>query len=199
MSIKTGYYVECIYDLYRGKDNKEEKLEMATEEAPFQFILGKGFAMPAFEKHLEGLNEGDTFDFNLDPKDAFGEVREDLILKLEKSVFTNHEGEFDAEHVVEGNMLPMQTNDGQVVHGQVTEVGDSHVEMDFNHPYAGLDLHFVGKITVAREATAEDEATLHARLHGHNCGGGCGDCHSDDSCDSSSNEGCSCGCGCGCH
>ena len=102
MSIKTGYYVECIYDLYRGKDNKEEKLEMATEEAPFQFILGKGFAMPAFEKHLEGLNEGDTFDFNLAPEEAFGEVREDLILKLEKSVFTNHEGEFDAEHVVEG-------------------------------------------------------------------------------------------------
>lgn len=196
MSIKTGYYVECTYDLFRGKDNREEKLEMATAEAPFQFISGKGFAMPAFEKHLEGMQEGDNFDFNLEPAEAFGEVREDLILQLDKSIFVNHEGAFDSEHVYEGNTLPMQTKDGQVVPGTVLEVSEEKVEMDFNHPYAGLDLHFVGTILQAREATDEDEATLNARLQGHDCGGGCscGDCHSEGGCGSSSDSGCGCGC-----
>lgn len=201
MSIKNGHYVECIYTLYNGVDNRDEKLEMATEEAPFKFIVGLGLAMPSFEQKLEGLNEGDEFDFNLAPEEAFGDIKEDLIMKLEKTIFKDEEGNFDEEHIVEGNTIPMRTTDGQVVHGEIIEVGDEYVEMDFNHPFAGLPLHFVGKIVVAREATEQDQAYIYAQMQGHGgCGCGCGgDCHSDEGCGSGSDSSCGCGGGCGCH
>jgi FKBP-type peptidyl-prolyl cis-trans isomerase SlyD len=46
--------------------------------------------------------------------------------------------------------------------------------MDFNHPLAGDDLFFKGKIVDVREAT-EEELT-HGHIHSESsCGGGC-DC-----------------------
>lgn len=49
--------------------------------------------------------------------------------------------------------------------------------MDFNHPLAGEDLHFVGEIVTVRPATPEE---LHPSCGG--CGGGCncGDEHHND-------------------
>lgn len=195
MSITKGYYIECAYTLYNGENNLEEKLEMATPEAPFKFIMGIDMALPAFEEKLEGLSKGDKFDFNLEPVNAFGDIDEQKILRLKKEIFTDPNGKFDDENIYEGNIVPMRTNDNQIIQGTVNEVGDDFVEMDFNHPYAGLTLHFVGEILVAREATEQDEATIHAMMHG-SCGCGCGSEHDD----CSSDGGCGCGgCGCGCH
>jgi len=40
--------------------------------------------------------------------------------------------------------------------------------MDFNHPLAGTDLHFVGKILDVRSATEEEISHGHAHgPHGH--------------------------------
>jgi FKBP-type peptidyl-prolyl cis-trans isomerase SlyD len=38
--------------------------------------------------------------------------------------------------------------------------------MDFNHPLAGTDLHFVGSILEVRDA--EDEELAHGHAHGPN-------------------------------
>lgn len=190
MSIENGFYVECAYNLFLGENELEERLEEAAEEAPFKFIAGMGMALPAFEEQLLGLEEGGAFDFNLSPEKAFGETREDLIVKLDKSIFTTPEGGFDSENIVEGNTIPMRTSEGQTIYGKVNEIADNFVEVDFNHPYAGLTLHFVGKVLAAHVATEEEQAYIYAQMQG-GCGGGC-------NCGNSENEG-SCGCGCGNH
>jgi hypothetical protein len=45
-----------------------------------------------------------------------------------------------------GNDIEMHDADGNQLIGKVLEVEEAHVRMDFNHPLAGFDLHFVGDV-----------------------------------------------------
>jgi FKBP-type peptidyl-prolyl cis-trans isomerase SlyD len=63
-----------------------------------------------------------------------------------------------------GNELPMTDSDGNRLVGIVADVNDKIVVMDFNHPMAGEDLHFVGSILEVREATSEEIS--HGHVHG---------------------------------
>lgn len=190
MKITKDTYVACSYTLYRVGDT-EEIVEQATAEAPLAFISGSGLMLEDFEANLEGLDEGDAFDFTLTPAQAYGEMSQEYIIQLEKNIFLNNEGKFDEEVVFVGNAVPMLDNDGNQLTGIVDEISDSHVTMNFNHPLAGQTLHFVGKILTAHPATDEERqmiAAAYAPQHG--CGdGGC----------SCGDGGCSCGGGgCSC-
>ena len=58
----------------------------------------------------------------------------------------------------------MQDQDGNPIQGIVMKINDDTVMMDFNHPLAGQDIHFTGKILDVREATAEE--LEHNHVHG---------------------------------
>ena len=78
--------------------------------------------------------------------------------------------------------------------GEITYTRNGHfhrenVKMDFNHPLAGKDLYFKGKVLAVRDATDEELE----KLHSSKCGG-CHGCGSEGGCDSEH----SCGDGC-CH
>ena len=109
-------------------------------------------------------------------------------MDLPKNMFFNGDGEFDTERVYGGAIVPMNTTDGQVVKAQVCEITDDQVTIDLNHPYAGEDLHFKGKIISIRDVTeGELQAIRHPRHGCGGCGGGChtgkdGDCEGCESC-----------------
>jgi FKBP-type peptidyl-prolyl cis-trans isomerase SlyD len=63
-----------------------------------------------------------------------------------------------------GNMLPMVDQDGNRMQGLVIDINDDFVTMDFNHPLADKDLHFVGKVLNIRNASADEIA--HGHVHG---------------------------------
>ena len=45
-----------------------------------------------------------------------------------------------------GEVVPMEDDEGQEIIGVVVEVEQDVVHVDFNHPLAGLDLHFEGVV-----------------------------------------------------
>ena len=119
------------------------------------------------------------------------------MIDLPKNIF-EIDGKFDSERVFAGNVLPLMNADGNHLNGTVVEVKEDVVVMDFNHPFAGKDLHFVGTVTESREATNAEIQEM-ANMFSGGCGGGCGDCCGScgDGCeDGNHHEG---GCGCGCH
>lgn len=181
MKIENEKVVKATYDLYIKGDEEgsEEVIERATAENPLVYCHGEGMMLPKFEENLAGMAEGDTFDFVLEPQDAYGERDEEGVITLPKKLFFNADGDFDDERVYEGNVIPMNTTDGQIVNALVLEVAEKEVTIDLNHPYAGEALHFVGKIIEVRAAKPEElEAIRHPHCGG--CHGGChGDCNSD--------------------
>jgi FKBP-type peptidyl-prolyl cis-trans isomerase SlyD len=190
MKITANKYVALTYDLNVGEGEERELMEQATEQRPFEFIYGSGVTLPAFESALNGLQEGDTFNFTIPPGEGYGEYREDYITEVAKNIF-EIDGKFDSEMVQEGRMVPMMDSDGNRLNGIVDEVRDDVVVMDFNHPLAGETLHFEGKVINVHEPTAEEIAALTARTGGCDCG-----CEGCEDCTPGRQNGCDCGCGC---
>ncbi|MDX1284393.1 MAG: FKBP-type peptidyl-prolyl cis-trans isomerase [Draconibacterium sp.] len=192
--LEVGKYkmVTLTYDL-RIDDENGEVIEQATTEQPLQFLYGAGVMLPKFESHLAGLRQDDPFTIKLGKNDAYGEVNNDAVVELPKNVFLVN-GDFDAELIKVGNTVPMMSSNGQRLNGLVLEVNDETVKMDFNHPLAGEDLYFAGKVVEVREASDEEVAQI---LSGG--AGGCG-CGSNTSCSTDNCDDGSCGPqgGCGC-
>ena len=175
--------VKATYSLFiMGENGQEELMERATEEAPLVWCHGEHMMLPAFEAAMQGKEVGDEFDFVLKAADAYGEYFPEGLQQLPKKMFFNGDGEFDEERVFVGAIVPMNTVDGQIVKAQVCEVTDDTVTIDLNHPYAGEDLHFKGKILDIRDVT---EGELKAIRNPRGCCGGgckgksCNDCESD--------------------
>ena len=93
-------------------------------------------------------------------------------------MFFNGDGEFDSERVYVGAIVPMNTVDGQIINAQIAEITKDNVTIDLNHPLAGENLHFVGKVLNIREVTEGELKALHHRGCG-GCKGNCSDCSSD--------------------
>jgi len=192
--------VTLTYDL-RVDDENGEVVEQATEAQPLEFLYGAGAMLPKFESQLAGLREGEPFTIKLSKNDAYGDVNDEAVVELPKHVFLVGD-KFDDELVKIGNTVPMMSSNGQRLNGLVLEVNDEVVTMDFNHPLAGEDLYFAGKVMAVREASDEEVAQILSGSGGGcgcgsgGCGSGCGDddC-GDDSCSTEHSHG---GCGCGC-
>ena len=198
MKITANKSVSAEYELYVDGDNEGELelMEKATTQQPLSFIYGVGMMLPKFEEKLFGLAAGDAFDFTIANEDAYGPYEDENVIELDRSIF-EIDGKLDTEVVFEGNVVPLMDNEGHRLNAQVVSVTDTHVTVDLNHPLAGENLHFKGKVIEVREATEQEIAALYGGGGGCGCGsGGCGDegCGCDDG-----EEGGSCGSGCGCH
>jgi FKBP-type peptidyl-prolyl cis-trans isomerase SlyD len=199
MIAEKNNVVSIVYELRSG--SKEGKVEEAlTPDNPLTFIFGTGGLLPKFEDNLNGLTSGDAFEFLLNSEDAYGPVVESAVVHVPKNIF-EVEGKIDENLLKEGNMVPMMDAEGRRLNGKILTIEAEAVQMDFNHPMAGKDLHFKGEVTEVRAATEEE--LNHGHTHGGegcgcgNEGGGCGDgsCEDKGSCGDGGEHG---GCGCGC-
>jgi len=175
MIIEKNKVVSLIYEL-RVDGNHGEVVESLNDDRPLTFIYGTGALLPKFEDQIGGLKTGDTFNFLLNCEDAYGLATEEAVVEIPKNVF-EVEGEFDKELVNVGNAIPMMDGEGNRLNGVVVSVNPETVTMDFNHPLAGDNLYFSGKVVEIRDAT--DEEIQHGHIHssnscGDDCGGSCG-------------------------
>ncbi|RDV16333.1 peptidylprolyl isomerase [Pontibacter diazotrophicus] len=164
MKIEQNKVVTLTYELRILDENNEQNLiETATEEQPMVFIYGMSGLPEQFEESLQGLNTGDSFDFKLDTEDGYGEYNEEAVVELPKNVF-EVDGSVPNDMLEEGNYIPMADSEGNQLQGRVQEVGEETVTMDFNHPLAGKQLFFKGKVQDVRDATKEE--IDHGHVHG---------------------------------
>jgi FKBP-type peptidyl-prolyl cis-trans isomerase SlyD len=184
MIIEKGKVVSVLYELTVA-DGSEELIEKVTANQPLEYLQGHGNLLPQFEANLEGLKTGDNFDFVLNSDDAYGQVSNEAIVDIPISVF-EIDGKIDDELLTIGNIVPMMDNQGNRFNGKVLSVSLESVKMDFNHPLAGMDLHFKGEILNIREATPEELQHGHIHQGSSECG-----CNSDCSCSSDESD-CDC-------
>jgi FKBP-type peptidyl-prolyl cis-trans isomerase SlyD len=177
MKIEKNKMVSLIYELREGSEDGRV-LEVLDENRPLRFIYGTGRLLPHFESNISDLANGDDFRFRLPADAAYGERREEMIIDVPVSVFET-DGKLNEDICRVGNEVPMMDSDGNPLNGIIYEINESHVKMDFNHPMAGIDLFFSGKIVEVRDATDHELAgTAHScsgcGSDSSGCGGSCG-------------------------
>jgi len=159
MKIQPNHVVSLTYDLYvKQEDGSEAFVESATEEQPLTFLYGAGQMLPKFEENLSTLSTSDSYDFNLAAGDAYGDYDDEAIANLPVEMFK------ETEMPEIGSTLPLQDNQGNHFQGQVVSIAEDSVIVDLNHPMAGQELHFKGKILNVRPATPEELS--HGHAHG---------------------------------
>ena len=90
--------MSVVYQLYTVADGEKTLQEETSTERPFEFITGFGIALDAFEQQVMSLEKGSTFDFMLEPAQAFGEYVPEGVHKLDREVFSIN-GHFDHENI----------------------------------------------------------------------------------------------------
>lgn len=142
---------------YTLKNAAGEEMESSREREPMSYLHGANNIIAGLEKAMEGRAPGDKFSVTIEPEDAYGVRNEKNVqrvpLKRLKGI-----GKISV-----GQILNLKTNNGQV---QVTvlKVGRFNVDVDGNHPLAGVQLTFDVEITDIRDASEEE--TSHGHVHG---------------------------------
>lgn len=121
---------------YTGRLDDGSVFDSSRENEPLEFELGSGRVIPGFESAVEGMSVGDSQEVELDPDEAYGERRDDLVMPVSRDQLPE---ELDPEV---GDALEVQLGSGERTTATVVEADDSSVTLDLNHPLAGRTLNF---------------------------------------------------------
>ena len=120
---------------YTGTLDDEQVFDSSEGRDPLEFTLGSGEVIPGFEQAVVGMSPGEEKEATLDPEDAYGERRDDLVFSVGRDQLPE---ELEPER---GQRLEMRQGD-QTFPVVITGVSDSEVQLDANHPLAGRELTF---------------------------------------------------------
>lgn len=164
MKVEKNNVITLAYSLrIPDEDGEMDVVEVVTEQDPMLFIHGISGLPEGFENKISGLSVGDTFDFTIEPEEGYGEFDPEAIVELPREVFAMED--VNQEELLQlGNIIPMTNEDGERMHGQIVELKEDVVVMNFNHPLAGKSMQFEGHIVAIRPATPEE--IDHGHVHG---------------------------------
>jgi peptidylprolyl isomerase len=120
---------------YRGRLQDGSVFDETFDREPLRFTIGGGQLIPGFEEAVVGMTPGDSKTTELPVEKAFGPYLEERVFEVPKNKFAR----WDPEPIV-GERVPILQPDGSPIDVIVTEVTESKVTVDFNHPFAGQDL-----------------------------------------------------------
>jgi peptidylprolyl isomerase len=121
---------------YTGKLGNEEVFDSSVDREPLEFILGEGKIIPGFEEAVLGMAPGESKTVEIAPDKAYGPYRKDLVADIERTRMP------DSPKLEVGNHVQLRQPDGGIIQAKVTNVSESTVTLDANHPLAGKDLTF---------------------------------------------------------
>jgi peptidylprolyl isomerase len=133
MQVKVG---DTVRVHYTGKLTTGEQFDSSEGRAPLEFEVGAGMMIKGFDEAVVGMQIGDKKTVTLAPADAYGEVRQEMIIEFPKE-------NFPAEiSPAIGMQLMMNNGAGQQIPVTITEVLADVVVLDANHQLAGKELVF---------------------------------------------------------
>ena len=135
----------------------EEEIDSSANGDPMIYLHGASNIIPGLEQALEGKVVGDELEVTVEAAEAYGEYSEDRVQQVPIEAFE------EMEKVEPGMVVTAQTEGGEV-NLVVTEVDETTVTVDANHPLAGKSLKFDVKVESIRDASEEELA--HGHVHG---------------------------------
>ncbi len=134
--VKEGSVVSIEYTLTDKKDGTV--LDSNKGKEPLTFTANGTQIIPGLEKQIIGMKKGEEKKIEVAAKDAYGEIRDDLIMDVPIEKLP--------QGVKVGDILTATGANGSVVQCKVKEVNEKSAKLDMNHPLAGKDLVFDIKV-----------------------------------------------------
>jgi len=143
---------------YKVSDSdSDEVIDSSENGEPMTYLHGARNIIPGLEQALEGKSVGDELEVTVEPADAYGERSDDRVQQVPIEAFQ------EMEKIEPGMAVTAQTDQGPI-NLVVTEVDETTVTVDANHPLAGKMLKFEVKIEAVRDASEEEME--HGHVHG---------------------------------
>ncbi len=125
--IEMGCRVSLRYRLLRN----DGYLVDESGDEPFDLTVGDGALHPNLERAIEGLVAGERVRLLLGPEEAFG-------LSDPANIYRVPRSDFPADQpLAPGYIFEFAAPNGMELLGQVVELVEDEVVVDFNHPLAG--------------------------------------------------------------
>jgi FKBP-type peptidyl-prolyl cis-trans isomerase 2 len=121
---------------YMGKLQDGTVFDSSRERHPLQFTIGKGQVIVGFEQAVIGMKIGDLKTARIPMEQAYGPHRDDMVVTMDRSKLPA------GVNPKIGQRLEITQVDDQTSLVTVTEVTESTLTLDANHPLAGKELTF---------------------------------------------------------
>lgn len=109
------------------------------DATPATLQLGAGEMLPGMEQLIIGLEIGTNHVLELEPENAFGPHRPELMERVKREHMPN-------EEIEPMSIMEFTAPDGSRYSGLVREIDAQSALIDFNHPLAGKSIRFEVKI-----------------------------------------------------
>jgi FKBP-type peptidyl-prolyl cis-trans isomerase 2 len=130
---KTGDTVKVHYT---GRLPDGAVFDTSVGSEPMEFTLGQGQLISGFEQAVIGMQVGESKTVTIPVDQAYGPRRDDMVLEVDRDKLSA-----DIDPRV-GMQLQMNQGDGGIMTVTITDVSETTVKIDANHPLAGQDLTF---------------------------------------------------------
>ncbi|GAB1255903.1 peptidylprolyl isomerase [Aurantivibrio plasticivorans] len=156
-SVVGFHYKMCRVD---ADGTHGEWLETSLDGDPVYYLHGHGNLIPGMEKAMLGRCVGDDLKITVTPEEGYGLRRENAVQRVPiKHLHLNNK----KQKLRPGQIVSVQTDQG-VRNMVVVKSGKFNVDVDMNHPLAGLTLYYEVSIESVRAGEAEEIA--HGHVHG---------------------------------
>jgi FKBP-type peptidyl-prolyl cis-trans isomerase SlyD len=142
---------------YTLKDNEGTLIDESSDGS-FIYLQGASNIIPGLEKALIGKTSGEKMNVTVAPDEAYGPRDDSRIEEVPRDMFP------DDVDIEPGMEFHAEGPDGQAISIVVVEVKEDKVNIDGNHPLAGVELNFDVEVMDVRDAT--DEEIEHGHVHG---------------------------------
>ncbi|MDF1596894.1 MAG: FKBP-type peptidyl-prolyl cis-trans isomerase [Acidimicrobiia bacterium] len=115
---------------YTGMLDDGSEFDSSLDGDPLEFEMGAGQVIPGFERAVEPLSVDESATFRLEPGDAYGETRDDLVFDVPAANAP--------DGLTVGDSVQLATGQPAIV----LNVSEATVQVDANHPLAGQALTF---------------------------------------------------------
>ncbi len=122
---------------YTGTLDDGSQFDSSAGREPLEFVVGSGQVISGFDEAVRGLEVGESRTVRMEPADAYGEVRDDMVLTV------------PADQAPEGLNVGDQVAAGGMP-ATVVAIDDDSVTIDANHQLAGEALTFDVELVAIR-------------------------------------------------
>jgi FKBP-type peptidyl-prolyl cis-trans isomerase 2 len=134
--MRQARYGDTVKVHYTGKLEDGTVFDSSKDRDPLQFTIGEGQVIPGFEQAVVGMNLDESKIVTIPKDKAYGVHQAEMVMSVGHHKFPEN------MQLEVGQQLQIRLEDSQSIFVMVTEVIESSVILDANHPLAGKDLTF---------------------------------------------------------